>query len=175
MENLSRRAWVDLLVAHPCPDPGDPSDEFAAALITAVGGEADVWETGGQHDALTAYQEALGKRPDPRWAVAFLRDHPDIHLEVSLCAELGIAYEEFLTWDARSQDLAIAAALLKAEACPHGHPKDLQVDENASKAERVRCAACANQEEMDRLVAKQREHVGETKAGMGWTTRVVAR
>lgn len=172
MSRLSRREWVELLSTHPCPDPSTPSDGFAQALIEAAGGDPDVWEHGTETEALTAYETAWGKRPDHRWATGFLEDHPDVHMEVNACLEAGIPHETFLGWDARSQDLFLAAALLKADTCPRGHSRELQVDEDASRAERVRCAACAHADHLDHQVAKQRDNTPETKAYMGWSTRV---
>lgn len=172
MHRLSRREWVDLVSTHPCPDPANPSDEFAQALIEATGGDPGVWEHGTETEALTAYEEAWGKRPDHRWATSFLEDHPDIHMEVSACLEAGIPHEVFLQWDTRSQDLFLAASLLKADTCPRGHSKQLQVEDEASKAERVRCAACAHAEHLDQLVAENRTNTPDTKAYLGWSTRV---
>lgn len=173
MARLSRREWVDLVCTHPCPDPANPTDEFAQALIEATGGDPDVWVHGTETEALEAYEVAWGKRPDHRWATTFLEGHPDVHLELNLCTEAGIPYTQFLGWDAQSQDLFIAAGLLRADTCPRGHSRALQVDEDASRAERVRCAACAHAEDLDRLVAKATEHAPESKDRMGWTTRVV--
>lgn len=173
MGRLSRREWVDLLCTHPCPDPENPSDEFAQALIAATGGDPSVWVDGGEADAVAAYREARGKRPDHRWATGFLEDHPDVHLELDLCTQAGIPYRDFLAWDAQSQDLFIAAGLLRADTCPRGHSRALQSDEDASRAERVRCAACAHVEALDRRVAEMSTGAPESKDRMGWTTRVV--
>lgn len=178
MGRLSRREWVDLLLAHPCPDPADPSDEFAQALLAATGQDPAVWETGTESEALEAYRAAWGRRPDASWAKRFLTDHPEVHAEVKVCTDHGIPYAQFLAWDELSQDLLMAAALLDAETCPYGHSKELQVDEEASEAVRTRCAACAKREALDKRVARQMEAMqvnAEDPARMGWTTRVVPR
>lgn len=172
MGRVSRREWVDLLLTHQCPDPANPSDEFAMGLIALAGGDPEVWEHGSEKDALTAYEVAWGKRPDHTWAKTFLTDHPDIQFEVRTCAEAGIAYDEFLSWSREAQDLFLGDAVLRADTCPRGHPADVRDDDTASKAVRNRCAACAKVEALDALVAKNREHTPDTPEYLGWTTGV---
>lgn len=150
MRELSRREWAELSFAHPGVDLADPTDAFAQALIQAVGGDPDVWETGTETEALTAYRAALELLPDHRWATRALADDPILAVEVAVCTDMGIAHETFLDWPARSQDLAIATVLKRRDTCPSGrHPREAMTDPDVLVIKRVHCAACAKEHQID--------------------------
>lgn len=169
MTQGTRRVWADLRFAHPAVDPAEPTDEFAQAVIAAAGGDPDVWETGGETDALTAYQRALRDLvPDHTWAVDALARDPLLALEVEVCADLGIPHDTFLDWPERSQDLAIARHIRHADVCPAGrHPREAMTDPDAVDIHRVYCAACAREHELD-----ERLKDAPPDMTVGWFTEV---
>lgn len=167
MGTLSRQQWADLRFAHPCRDLANPTDEFAQALITATGGDPDVWVTGGTTDALTAYREALACRPGFEEAARLLEVAPEVEVEVRVCLDAGIPYSAFLAWDERSQDLALAAAVKRANTCPVGHPRDAMGNPDLVNVTRVYCAVCAQVHEVEAKVAQLSDD-----HRIGWHTEV---
>ncbi len=171
MHQLSRREWADLRFAHLDVDPQDPTDGFAQALIAAVGGDPDVWVTGTETEALAAYKAALELMPDHRWATRVLELDPVLAVEVSVCNEMGIDHDTFLTWPARSQDLAIASALKRRDTCPAGkHPRAAMGDPDVLTIRRVFCGACAKEHEIDEAF---RDASPDHK--IGWSIEAVPR
>lgn len=150
MNPVSRREWAELRFAHPGVDLANPSDDFATALLTLAGLDPDVWVHGGEQDAIDAYRLALSAaRPDITWALEAIDADADLAVEVTVCNDLGISHDEFLTWPARSQDLAIAAALRKANTCSNGHPREAMNDASLVTVARAYCAVCAAVEELN--------------------------
>ena len=168
MRHLSRREWVDLRVAHPDVDPADPTDEFATALLDAVGVDPGVWEHGGESEASRTYAAALGMTArDVQWMVDLILTDPAVGLMVRVCAEQGVPLDEFLGWSDLSQDAALAWAVLQGNRCPAGHPGEGMDDPDAVNITRVFCATCARVHEMN----KSFESAGED-ARVGWHTEV---
>lgn len=169
MTRVSRQAWADLRFAHPAVDPADPTDDFAQALIAATGGDPDVWVTGGEAEALTAYQVALRSAiPDHTWASDALERDSLLALEMEVCAAYRIPHSVFLGWDERDQDLAVAHQARKADVCPAGrHPRAAMTDPDAVEMRRVHCAACAREADID-----ERFHDAPRDARVGWYTEV---
>lgn len=168
MKTLSRREWVDLRSAHPGVDPADPTDEFATALLAAVGGDPEVWETGGETEAAAAYRDALAAAVrDVTGMVDLILADPQIGLMVRVAVEHGVSLDEFLSWSDRSQDAALAWAVLQGNRCPAGHPGEGMADVDAVNIRRVFCATCAKVHAID-------EQFKDATADMrvGWHTEV---
>lgn len=167
----TRRVWAGLRAAHPDVDPADPTDEWAQAVIAAAGANPDVWETGGEAEALTAYRVALSKvMPDHTWATALLDADPTTAVEIRLCNTIGIPHEEFLDWPDDSADLAIASLLKERDTCQHGHPREAMNDPTRVEIKRVYCAVCAAVHELDKTFRDKGDDYN-----VGWHTEVTPR
>jgi len=169
---VSRRQWAELRFAHPGVDPTDPTDEFAVELLNLADEDPDVWETGSEADALHAYERALRVAlPDYTWASEALDEDENLAVEVSVCNELGISHDAFLDWPARSQDLAIAAAIRSRNTCHAGHPREAMTDPSLMQIKREHCATCARAEEFEDHIRAQSETAGPDFT-RGWHTEV---
>jgi len=156
MWRLTVREWVDLRFAHPSVDPQDPTDEFAVALLTAVGADPDVWETGSESEALDTYRDALGFAvPSTDWARRTIVEDPVLGLVVSVCAEYQISIDTFSAWSQPAQELALAWAEIQRDRCPAGHSPDLRADADNGKIERSYCDTCAHVVELERTLRER--------------------
>jgi hypothetical protein len=167
----TRRVWAGLRATHPDVDPADPTDDWAQAVIAAAGADPDVWETGGQSEALGAYRAALAKvMPDHTWATDLLKADPITAVELRLCNTLGIPHEEFLDWPDDSADLAIASLLAERDTCQHGHPREAMNDVSRVEIKRVYCAVCARVHDLEKQFRDKPEDYT-----VGWHTEVTPR
>ncbi|MCR6649702.1 MAG: hypothetical protein NVV70_16785 [Cellulomonas sp.] len=165
MSGLSRRQWADLRFAHPDDDPADPSDRFIEAVLHAAGVDPDGFVS--ERDLLAAYREVLAGGPDHAWARRLIDADPTIAVEASVCLDMGVSHDEFLSWSERAQDLAIATALKRRDLCPAGrHPRDVMGNAELVQVARVYCAVCDREHELEKRAAD---------AGMptsGWSVEV---
>ena len=158
---------MDLRFAHPGVDPTNPTDEFATALLSAAGVDPVVWEDAGEQEATDAYRDALtGAVRDVAPMVDLILSDPQIGLMVRVAVEHGISLDEFLTWPERSQDAALAWAVLQGNRCPAGHPGEGMSDPDAVQVRRVYCATCAKVHGIEAAVKDRPD------AQIGWHTEV---
>lgn len=152
MAGLSRRQWADLRFAHPDVDPAQPTDDFLEAVLRA----ADVDPEGfvSERDLLDAYSEVVAAGPDHAPARRLIDADPTLAVEASVCFDMGISHDEFLSWSTRAQDLAIATALKRRDLCPAGrHPRDAMGNAELMQVSRVYCAVCDKEHELEKRAA----------------------
>lgn len=154
-------AYAALVDGHP-PDRSDPpglgwsQQTFPPALIAACTG-ADVadadraWRTW-PADVVESLLELCLELCSPGsidWALRRLDDDARLALELEYCAPRGVAHDVFLGWARRSQDLALAWTVRRADRCPGcGVPTADMDDPLAAEVDLRRCETCGHRKQV---------------------------